>query len=178
MSERPAQVSPTLDPARGWYVVFAKPRQEALACRQLANQGYEVWLPLHTGWRKRGGLWVPQAAPMFPRYLFLRCTRPQQGIGPVRSTAGVATLVRFGVTPAQLPHAVVEQLQQLAAQLAQHPDVSPFAAGDRVRIASGPLRGLEGIVSRVVRDRVAVMLTLLGAERQVSLAADQLDPSP
>lgn len=41
-------------------------------------------------------------------------------------------------------------------------------------VADGPLKGLAGIVSEIARERVVVMLTLLGREKSVAIAANHL----
>ena len=48
--------------------------------------------------------------PLFPRYLFLNAIADQQSLGPVRSTRGVSTLVRFGLELARLPETVMNAI--------------------------------------------------------------------
>lgn len=160
-----------------WYVVHSKPRQESVALRNLLNQGYKAWLPHLTRWSRRGERWNRLVSPMFPRYLFLQPGHVRQGIGSVRSTYGVSGLVQFGGIPAQMSGDIVEALWNLEQALRQAPqdmNASPFAPGMAVRIADGALRGLEGIVTQAARDRVCVLLSLLGREKEVALDADTL----
>ncbi len=97
---------------RAWYVVLTKPRAEEQARTQLLNQGYEVWLPRLTTWRKVAGTWTQKTSPFFPRYLFVRPSHEGQSIAPIRSTLGVSALVRFGSTVAKVPPSVVEALRR------------------------------------------------------------------
>lgn len=169
---------PTLYPQRGcdWYVVYSKPRLEEQAQVHLLNQGYEVWLPLLTTWRKSGGQWLRKQAPLFPRYLFARPAHPGHSIAPIRSTMGVSNLVRFGIEPARLSEQLFMQLLALVQAQAQHPDqaCSPFTAGERVAVTSGPLAGLEGVVTRSALERVTVLLRLLGREKALVLDPNML----
>lgn len=162
-----------------WLVVYTKPRQESIALENLLRQAYEAWLPMHTCWHRRRGQWHKKVAPMFPRYLILRPGSERQGIASVRSTLGVSGLVRFGHRLATIAEPVVDRLRAVEAQLAIQPDehTSPFSTGDCVRLVDGPLRGLEGIVACAARDRVAVLLTLLGREKEVVVSPDTLMPS-
>lgn len=139
--------------------------------RKLEEQGYEVFLPLFTRWEKTTRGWTQQQQVMFPRYAFLRCTRVEQSIGPIRSTPGVTGLVAFGYTPAQIGDVTVAAIRTLAERQASALDEkgSPFHAGDAVSVADGPLKGMTGIVSGIARERVIVLLTLLGREKQVSI---------
>lgn len=144
--------------------------------RQLGNQGYETWLPFYAARRRRGDRWRTVRGPLFPGYAFVRPSRAEQGIGSIRSTIGVAYLVRFGNAPATLTQAVIDDLHAIEAQLgalAADP-VAAFEAGAVVRVVSGPLAGLEGVVSHVAKDRVAVLLQLLGREKNVLIPADAL----
>ncbi|WP_291991122.1 transcription termination/antitermination NusG family protein [Candidatus Accumulibacter sp. ACC007] len=166
-------MSTNLSPINPWYVCLCKPRREALAVRKLEEQGYEVFLPMLTQWEKAKAGWTKRQQVMFPRYSFVRCGRPEQSIGPIRSTPGVSGLVSFGGIPATLDEATLAAIRSLAERQAAAVDekVHPFHAGDSVEIAAGPLKGLSGIVSAIAEERVVVMLSLLGREKAVAVPA-------
>lgn len=158
-----------------WYVCRTKPRQEYLATRKLREQDYEVFIPIFTEWMKRNGAWQRQHSVMFPRYCFVRCGRSGQSLGPIRSTPGVTGLVSFSNSPATLKAGQIEAIRALSDdQQRVAKEVPIFRAGDAVEISSGPLKGLNGIVSKAAEERVAVLLSLLGREKAVVLLADQL----
>lgn len=163
-------------PALPWHVCQTKPRQEALAVRKLEEQGYRVYLPMLSHWQKKQSAWHRTEQVMFPRYAFVRCGRAGQSTAPIRSTPGVTGLVRFGAEPAVLDDPTLEAIRRLAEQsarlLEEHP--SPFRPGEQVKVADGPLKGLEGIVSAVAEERVIVLLSLLGREKQIALPAGHL----
>mgnify|MGYP006272057023 CR=1 FL=1 len=153
-----------------------KPRKEEEAVRQLGNQGYEAWSPRYATRRLRGDRWRIVSGPLFPGYAFVRPSRAEQGLGPIRSTIGVAYVVRFGEAPAVLAQAAIDDLHAIETQLAAlvaNP-VAAFEPGAVVRVVSGPLAGLEGVVSHVAKERVAVLLHLLGREKNVLVPADAL----
>ena len=91
-----------------WYVVFCKPRQEAVAEENLLRQSFHVYLPRIRMKQRRGGQWVDCVEVLFPRYLFIRIDPHWRSAAPVRSTRGAVGLLRFGVTPAVVPEAVIE----------------------------------------------------------------------
>jgi len=181
MPEGAGSVEPTDDARHSaagqpWYVCQTKPRQESQALRKLEEQGYEVCLPLLTVWQKRKDGWRKTEQVMFPRYAFVRCARPGQSIAPIRSTPGVTSLVSFGNIPASIEHAMVEAIRDIARLSGNPPQqqANPFQVGDSVAVTEGPLKGLSGIVSSVARERVVVMLTLLGREKPVAIPVEQL----
>lgn len=159
-----------------WYVVFSKPRQEGVASRNLANQGYETWLPMLSGWQCSKGVWGRSESVMFPRYLFVRVGRPEQGLGPIRSTLGVTDLVRFGNAPAIVGDQVFAEIRKIEAEERLRPDLrlSPFVAGESVNVVNGPLAGLQGIVKQSAMMRISILVSLLGRENEVTVSPDCL----
>lgn len=113
---------------------------------------------------------------MFPRYLFLRPQNIEHSIAPVRSTPGVSALVRFGVEPARISDAIIEDLRVIEAQNAIHPGEreSPFMVGEQVQIVEGPFVGLSGVVAFSEMTRVSVLLSLLGRENSIEMRPDAL----
>lgn len=168
--------SPSDARAEPWYVCMTKPRQEQVARRNLLDQGYEVYLPELRLWKQRAGTWQHVDEVMFPRYAFVRPGRAGQAIAPVRSTPGVTSLVRFGSVLGVMPDARLHALRQLVQQRAE-PPAAPFAKGDTVTFASGPLQGLPALVSAVAAERVMVLMTLLGREQRLAVPADVLVPA-
>ncbi|MDS4015625.1 MAG: transcription termination/antitermination NusG family protein [Candidatus Accumulibacter sp.] len=167
------QLSPTSSP---WYVCFTKPRQEATAVRKLEEQGYEVFLPMFTRWEKTTRGWSRRQQVMFPRYAFVRCSRSEQSIAPIRSTPGVTGLVKFGNTLAEISQEMVSAIRCLEERQARSVDEngSPFEPGDMVSVSDGPLKGMSGIVSSIAADRVVVLLKLLGREKPVSMPGEHV----
>ena len=161
-----------------WYVVHAKPQQEQLAGDNLARQGYGVYLPRIRVLKRSRRLARQelQLEPLFPRYLFVQPGSHDHSIAPVRSTLGVATLVRFGQEPAVLRHEVLNSIRDFEAHQneAGLEAISPFRSGARVKVIDGPLAGLEGLVSSVAQERVIVLMQLLGCETRVTMSHHQL----
>ncbi len=177
-SHGPEGLAMTTLPHPPWYVVHAKARQEQVACDNLARQGYAVYLPRIKILKRsrRLGCQEVQLEPLFPRYLFIQPGSTEHSIAPVRSTLGVATVVRFGQAPAILRHEVLIgirdfETRQNAADLEA---ISPFRNGERVLVVDGPLAGLEGLVSSVSQERVVVLMQLLGHNTRVNLSHHQL----
>ena len=113
---------------------------------------------------------------MFPRYVFLQPSSTAQSLAPVRSTLGVASIVRFGQEPAQLRSDVLQNIRSFEAQrnAAKDADINPLQPGQQVRVADGPLAGLEGLISSVSKERVIVLMQLLGLDTEVQLSRHQL----
>lgn len=165
-------------PANGWYLAYTKPRNEHIAGTQLTRQGYAVYVPQYKALKRTPQGMVAHHSPLFPRYVFFRPGHPAQSIAPVRSTVGVSHIVRFGITPATVSDELVSALRVFEQQreAASLVDLSVLRAGHRVAVCSGPLIGLEGLVSAKAGTRVTVLLEVLGRQTRVSLPEHQLKP--
>jgi len=122
--------------------------------------------------------WVDRVGSLFPRYLFLHLEVGEQVLAPVRSTLGVAAIVRFGCEYAVVPDQVVEDLRMSADPgTGLHRLRSPpsFAPGTRVRIVAGAFDGVEGVFLRESGDeRVVVLLKILGQSTPARIPAASL----
>src|SRR6185312_8034729 len=154
-----------------WYLVHTKPAGEALAKTNLERQAYQVYLPWALQTIRRCGKWRERVVPLFPRYLFLRLDQGRQPLGPVQSTLGVSSVVRFGLQFTLVPDRVIGDLQSRADpvtglhRLSCAPALTP---GSSVRISMGPFEGLEGIFERQAgSERVVVLLRVLGQNASV-----------
>lgn len=129
--------------------------------------------------KRRQGKRVFVIAPMFPRYLFVRLNSQTDNWAPIRSTLGVVSIVRFGQAVARVPDELITLL--MAREDAQGIQVLPlekYEPGARVRITHGSFAGYEGIFHAVNgRDRVTVLLDILGQNSRTLVNADSIEPA-
>ena len=166
-------------PHKAWYLVYTKPRQENQAQENLVRQGYEVYLPRVRLMRKRRGRQVAIIEPLFPRYLFIRLDSQNDNWSPIRSTIGVASLVRFGTSPARVPGDFVAYLMTREGEEGLHAWAEPaLTAGERMRVTEGPFKGYEGILlAKTGHDRVLLLLDMLGKEVRTNLSTFKIESS-
>lgn len=162
---------------KAWYLVYTKPRQEWIAQANLERQGYPVYLPRIKQRRRRAGRPTDVIEPLFPRYLFIQLSQQTDNWGPIRSTLGVASLVRFGLEPATVPEALIAALRMRDDETGmQALDLPHLHVGQGVRIQAGPMQGFEGIfLARKSRDRVTLLLNVLGQQVRVSVGQDDIE---
>ena len=163
-----------------WYAVQTRPRQEATAELNLARQGYHSYLPKVLLRKRRRDKWTRVVEPLFPRYLFIQVDPSEQSLAPVRSTLGVAGLVRFGQLLRPVPDSVIEYLRQAENPDThrQHADEWPHQPGDAVQILEGPFAGLSGIFQAATgEERAMLLIELLGRQNSITVAMDELAAS-
>lgn len=161
-----------------WYLIHSKPKDEKVAQENLERQGYETYLPLILGRMKRRGKTTKSIQPMFPRYLFIHLSEQTDDWGPIRSTLGVSSLIRFGMTPAKIPDTLIKSLKQNENSQGVHelPNTS-FSPGDKVLIVEGPFEGYEAtLFSQKSDDRVIVLLKIAENFVKVKLEQSLIEP--
>lgn len=162
-----------------WYLVYSKPRQEALAKENLDRQGYSTYLPMLRTPRRRLGKRIVRIEPMFPRYFFIRLDTEKDNWAPIRSTFGVSNLVRFGMMPSPVPDDLIQVLQERDDSTGvQDLPMHDFQKGDKVRIEEGPFMGYEGILlAKTSQQRVLVLLDIVGKAAKARIDVTALGPA-
>jgi transcriptional antiterminator RfaH len=116
---------------------------------------------------------------MFPRYLFVHLSDETDNWGPIRSTIGVANLVRFGMQAARVPDSLIEIMnarEQDGVQALAPPDFKP---GDQVRIVEGVMAGYEALFqARTGKERVVLLLQLAqDRTARIQVSANDIEPA-
>jgi transcriptional antiterminator RfaH len=158
-----------------WYLIHSKPLAETVAQLNLERQGYETYLPRLGRAARQGSRRKEHASALFPRYLFLRLNEGHQPLGPVHSSVGVTSVVRFGLSYAVVADEIIRDLQarEGADGLHRLRACAGLTTGAQVRVTMGPFDGLQGVFEREAgADRVMVLLRLLGQDAHVRIAAD------
>jgi transcriptional antiterminator RfaH len=158
-----------------WYVAHTHPHAEAKATAHLNRQGFESYFPRYLKRRRHARRIETVAAPLFPRYLFVAVDLSAQRWRSIYSTVGIARLVSNGDDPSAVSDGIVEALKGREdadgfIKLDQRP---PFRAGDKIRVLDGAFTSCLGLFEGMAeRERVAILLDLLGRKVRVVLDAD------
>jgi transcription antitermination factor NusG len=159
------------DSDRAWHALYTRHRHEKAVAHILSNKRFEVFLPLYWTvhrWKDRNKqLWLP----LFPCYVFLKGGFERQL--DILNTPGVHSVVtsasRFAVIPDEEIN-VLRQMIENSTRVEPHPFLK---CGDRVRVKSGALAGVEGILIRKKGQfRLVVSVEILGKS-----AAAEIDVS-
>lgn len=167
----------TGQPTDAWYVVHTQANSEAKAARNLEQQGYEVYLPYYLKRRSHARKIEKVAAPLFPRYLFVRIDMAKQRWRSIQSTLGVSYLVANGQNPVPVTHDVLALLKAREDERGFiRVDHAPrLSLGEKVRVLAGAFADSFGLFDGLGdRDRVAVLLDFLGRKVRVSLDAEAI----
>jgi transcriptional antiterminator RfaH len=160
-----------------WFVVQTQVNAEAKVARNLLQQGFEIYLPRYLKCRSHARKIDKVAAPLFPRYMFVRIDMATQRWRSIQSTFGVANLVLNGSEPAPVPPQVLRALREREDEsgYVKLDKRARFVLGDKARVIAGAfaenLALFEGLADR---DRVVILLDMLGRKVRVSIEADMV----
>lgn len=159
---------------RRWFALYTKPHKEYLVQEILQSRGVETYLPeIAVVERRRDRR---SMKPFLPHYLFARFNPHGNRFAKARWTPGLRRIVSAGGRPVAVPNEVVTYLRHRLedAQEVDVPDC-PFKKGDVVRVAHGPLEGLEAIFDEQISPEGRVWVLLKVMSRLVRTQIDLED---
>lgn len=158
-----------------WYALQVRTRWESSTAVLLLGKGYRTFLPTYRA-RKRGrGKSREATAPLFPGYVF--CNFDAQYRLPILVTPGVIAVVGRGRVPLPVDDSEIAAIQTVVASGLPAEPCPYLELGQRVRIETDALQGLEGIlVNFKGNHRIVVSVSLL--RRSVALEIDRTYVKP
>jgi transcription antitermination factor NusG len=157
-----------------WYAAYTYAKHEKRVAEQLTQRSLENFLPQYGSVRRWKDRRVKLELPLFPGYVFVRLALRERL--RVLETPSVVRLVGFSGQPAALPDKEIEALRTCAAAQLHAEPHSYLTAGRRVRIKSGPLAELEGVLVRRKNGlRVVVSLDLIARSAAVEVDAADIE---
>ena len=157
-----------------WAVARLQPQHENAGLHLRLN-GYEIYYPRVRERRIRHGRRIEARPPLFWGYCFFVV---ENGVWyTARWAIGVCDVIRDGVHPARVPDAVIEEIRARERNgLVELPKRVGLKPGDQVRVLRGPFAGhLVIFADMKPRERIEVLLQLLGSLQRVELARDTVE---
>jgi transcriptional antiterminator RfaH len=162
-----------------WHVIHTKVREEFRALENLQSQGFEVFLPTCQVQKKSQGKIKLVTQPLFNRYLFIRLSDVTSNYFPIRSTRGVAQLLRFGslTDPVEIPKTIVDCLRQRCTK--EEPLHELFKPGEMIEITQGPFKGFIRFFEKLQTlpdglSRAMLLLEALGSVQKLQIELPKL----
>jgi transcription antitermination factor NusG len=153
-----------------WFALQVRTRWEASAALFLSAKGYEAFLPTYKVRKRWGGSNKEVSAPLFPGYVFCQFD-PQKRL-PILVTPGVIAVVGRGRIPIPVEDSEITSIQTAISSGLRAEPWPYLEVGQRIRIESDALCGLEGIlIDFKGRQRIVVSVSLL--RRSVALEIDR-----
>ena len=158
-----------------WAAAQLQPHATGLAQLCLRQAGYEIYVPRLREPRTAHGRKVVRTPLLFPGYLFVLIELQWHA---ARWAPGVVRLVMNGVgrpRPSPTESSWPSRARETGG-LIDLPRPPKFRPGDRLRVTHGPFAGHVGLYAGMKpRERVEVLLAILGGSQRVTLAADAVE---
>jgi transcription antitermination factor NusG len=167
-------MSPSTDGIK-WFALQVRTRWENSTALLLSGKGYQTLLPTYQRRKRWNGRLKQLNAPLFPGYVF--CQFDALNRLPILVTPGVIAVVGRGRVPVPVDDAEITALRTVVSSGLSSEPWPYLEIGQKIRIESDALRGLEGILIKFKGNhRMVVSVSLL--RRSVALEIDRDCVSP
>lgn len=157
-----------------WYAVYTSANHEKRVAEQFAVRGIQHFLPTYESVRKWKDRKVRLQMPLFPGYIFVQMLLTNR-FG-VLQVPGVARLVGFHGQPAAVPEDDLLRVREFLSRGFRAEPHRLMKVGRRVRVRSGPLEGMEGIVARRKNGhKLVISFDLIQRAMAVEIGAEDLE---
>jgi transcription antitermination factor NusG len=160
---------------RRWYAVFTVPKNEKAVARHLDLRQIESFLPTYESvrvWKNRQRVKV--VLPLFPTYLFVCIGFRERA--KVLQAPGVLQIVGNSREPLPLPDSEIEFLRSDFCREKTEP-YRELVVGQKVRVRSGVMQGVEGVLIRKNNSlRFVLTLGLINQHAAIEMRGEDLEP--
>src|ERR1700733_15250244 len=160
-----------------WYGLQTRPRHEKIVARRLAERGVTAFLPLITETHRWSDRKKTVELPLFSCYVFAKFTPNRTERLRALRVEGVFSLVGAGGEGTPIPDTQIEAVRNLG-QPQLLGSAPPFLKiGQRVRIRSGALDGMEGILLSRNGDQTLV-ISIEAIQRSLAVRVEGYEVEP
>lgn len=154
-----------------WFALYTKPRHEFKALEQIQAFDITTYLPTTTVIKQWSDRKKKITEPLFRGYIFINANECERNLS--LTSESVLKTIFFDGKPAVIPDWEMENLQQLLNHADKITVHNGIIEGTKVEIASGPMIGLEGVVSKVSKNEqtIAVSIAMLNRSVLVTLCS-------
>lgn len=129
-----------------WYALYTRHQHEKMVAEILLSKEFHVFLPLYEATHRWKDRIKKLSLPLFPSYVFIQGGLDRQL--HIMTTPGVHSIVANAGRAIPIPGEQIDAVRRMVEgplQVEPHPFLK---CGDKVRVTSGPLQGIEGILIR------------------------------
>lgn len=157
-----------------WFALYTRHQHEKAVAEFISAKRIEVFLPVYKAVHRWKDRIKELSLPLFPNYVFVFARFNRRS--DILSTPGVYDFVRVSGLPVSIPTHEIDAVRQVVEH-GLHAEPHPFLRmGDRVRIRSGPLEDVEGILVRKKSFyRLVISVELLARSISVEVEAADVD---
>jgi transcription antitermination factor NusG len=161
--------------SKKWLAVYTKPRWEKKVNGLLTAKGIETYCPLNKVRKKWSDRTKLVEEPLFKSYVFVHVGEDEQS--RVRMTNGVLNYVYWNGKPAIIKDVEIDIIKKFMNEYENVEAHSVnFSPKQRVRVDAGLFMQQEGIVQKVMHNKVEVIIESLGYALVATLDKKNVQP--
>ncbi len=160
--------------AKNWFAFYTRPKWERKIDERLKEQGIESYVPLHKIVRKWSDRNKILEEPLFKGYVFAYVNEKERL--DVLATHGVIRTITFNGRLAIIPDYQIESIKKSLEHREKMISVGAyFTKGEKVKIVSGVLEGVMGIIQNTPEGRfIVIEIEGIGKSLRVKLSPEEI----
>ena len=159
-----------------WYAIYTHPRNEKKVYKELELRGVEAYLPLRIQLRQWSDRKKKVEVPVISSYVFIKINLKQDR-QLIYDTPGFYSFVSEQRAPKAIPDAEIETMRRtIDNSLTIEVENKLLTKGQNVRITSGPLQGIEGVIVDVKKNKINILLKTIGITLVTDIGGNEIVP--
>jgi transcriptional antiterminator RfaH len=177
MSKYEQYLKRDINMSKEWFILQFKPNAHHQANKNLNQQGFETFLPLHDITSRNVSRFINSTRPLFPGYMFITFDRTETTWHKINNTYGVLRLVTFNSILNSIPITFVNNLMKRCDLSGKLLPMQKLKKGDQVKLLKGPFVNFAATVETYENDqRIWVLMDLMGRSSKIQTNSDNLQP--
>jgi transcriptional antiterminator RfaH len=161
--------------SKEWFILQFKSNSHHQASKNLNQQGFETFLPLHDTTSRKSSRFVNNSKPLFPGYMFIKFDRAESEWRKINNTYGVSRLITVNSTLKSIPTRFVDILMKRYDLSGKLLPMKKLKKGDQVTVLKGPFANFIATVEEYEADhRICILMDLMGRKTKIISPSDGL----
>jgi transcription antitermination factor NusG len=166
------------DQGQNWYALLTRARHEKVVAHRLSERGVTSFLPVVTEVRRWSDRKKTVELPLFSCYVFAKLMPTNEGRREALRIDGVFSIVGSRAEGTPIPEEQIEAVRKLVEERLPWHSHPFLKIGQRVRIRSGALCGVEGILtSRCGESTLVVSVDAIQRSLAVRIEGYDVEPA-
>ena len=154
--------------SKQWMAVYTKPRNEKKVIERLSLMGVECYCPMQTRLKQWSDRVKKVTEPLISSYVFVKVSEKDREL--VLQDIAVRNFVFWLGKPAIIRNEEIERLKYINkdGELVESINLKEFKRGDKVRLIKSGFENTNGVLQKVGRQKVSVLLESIGLIVEIS----------
>jgi transcriptional antiterminator RfaH len=163
--------------SKEWFILQFKPNAHHRAKKNLNQQGFETFLPLHNTTSRNASRFVNVNRPLFPGYMFILFDKTDSKWHKIKNTYGVSRLITFNSSLKPISTTFIDSLMNRYDSSGKLIPIVEMKKGDKVEILEGPFASFIATVEKYESEqRIWILMDLMGRKTKLQTPLNALQP--